>query len=247
MMAKQPDVVIDSKLVDSIPVKRVRWTAAYRLIPTRYPPIDLFERIADPKDWELLYQLEGLTNPRLREQAGEISLVPPPRRVSGPGASVVMAPFAHYSRSRPTRFADGTYGVYYAASKLETSLREVAFHMAIFYAATEDPPHDEDFRAYKGAIDGAFHDLRKGEWSRFLDPDVATYPHPNALGKQLRDAGSDGIVYPSVRHAKGQCIAAFWPDVVKIPEQTTHIALKWDGTRISAWFDYETEKWAKLE
>ena len=141
----------------------------------------------------------------------------------------------------------GTYGVYYAGNKFETALREVAFHMALFYDATSDSAHDEPFRTYKGAIDSTMHDLRKGDWSRFLDPDVANYAHSQELGRQLRDAGSNGVVYPSVRHTKGQCVGAFWPDVVGIPVQTKHIMLKWDGERISAWFDYETEKWKKLK
>jgi hypothetical protein len=235
---------VDRKLIESVPVARVRWSAAYRLVPSRWPPINVFERVAPPEDWERLYALEALTNPRLRDEAGDISLVPASRRVTGPGASIVMAPFTHASPERPTRFSDGTYGVYYAGNRFETALREVAFHMGVFYGSTGDPPHDEAYRTYKGAINAPLHDLRKGDWSLFLDPDIGTYPRPQELGRHLRDAGSNGVVYPSVRHGQGQCIGAFWPDVVGIPVQTKHIMLKWDGERISAWFDYETERWA---
>jgi hypothetical protein len=90
------------------------------------------------------------------------------------------------------------------------------------------------------------HDLRKGDWSDFLDPDPANYGRPQELGRLLRDSGSNGVVYPSVRHAGGECIGAFWPDVVQIPEQTKHVMLKWDGNKISSWFDYETERWEEL-
>jgi hypothetical protein len=245
-VARQPGPLIDLKLVAAVPARRVRWKLAYRLVPSRYPPIDVFERIADPDDWQRLYELESLTNPRLRQEAGEISLVPPSRRVTGPGASIVMAPFTHASPDRPTRFSAGTYGVYYAASKFETALREVAFHMGRFYGATGDGPHDEAYRTYAGAIDSVLHDIRHGDWARFLNPDPAHYRAPQELGRQLRDSGSNGIVYPSVRHAKGQCVGAFWPDVVAIPIQAKHIMLKWDGQRISAWFDYETEKWRTM-
>ncbi len=158
-----------------------------------------------------------------------------------------MAPFTHLSRDRGTRFSAGAYGVYYAGNKFETALREVAFHMGLFYGATNDGPHDESYRTYQGAIDSILHDLRKGNWSAFLDPDIASYGKSQELGKQLRDGGSDGVVYPSVRHPKGQCIGAFWPNVVHIPVQTKHIMLKWDGEKISAWFDYETGKWKKLQ
>ena len=246
-MARHPDLFIDPRIVEGIPTRRVRWKSASRVIPDRYPPsVDVFERIADANDWQLLTELEALTNPRLRQDAGEISLVPPSRRVTGPGATVVMAPFTHASPNRPSRFSAGTYGIYYAAMRFETALREVAFHMGRFYGSTNDAPHDETFRTYHGTIDSVLHDLTKGNWARVLDPDPVNYGPAQELGRQLRDARSNGIVYPSVRHRKGQCVGAFWPDVVGIPIQTKHIMLKWDGEKVSAWFDYETEKWRQL-
>jgi len=245
-VARQPDLFIDREAIEGIRTSRVRWRSAFRLVPSRFPPIDVFERIADPEDWEVLYELEALTNPRLRQQAGEISLVPPARRVTGPGATIVMAPFTHTSPERPSRFSAGSYGLYYAAMRFETALREVAFHMGVFYRSTGDGPHDEAYRGYAGMIDSVFHDLRTGDWSRFLDPDPANYGPSQELGRHLRDAGSNGVVYPSVRHARGQCVGAFWPDVIGIPKETRHIMLKWDGERVSAWFDYATEKWRRL-
>lgn len=240
-MARQPNPP-----TENIPTRRVRWKSAFRLVPSRFPPIDIFERIADRADWEHLYALEALTNQRLRQEAGEISLVPPERRVTGPGATIVMAPFTHASPLRPSRFSAGSYGLYYAASKFETALAEVAFHMGRFYAATNDGPHDAAYRTYVGAIDAVLHDLRRGDFARFLDPDPARYGPAQELGRQLRDTGSNGIVYPSVRDPKGQCVGAFWPDVVGIPVQGRHVMLKWDGERVSAWFDYEAEKWGRV-
>jgi hypothetical protein len=86
------------------PLTPLRWQPSYRVIPSRFPTIHLFERVASHEDWEDLYWLESLTNPRLREQVGEIDLVPSEDRVFGPGASVIMAPFTHLSplaRSAP--------------------------------------------------------------------------------------------------------------------------------------------------
>ena len=60
--------------------------------------------------------------------------MPPARRVTGPGATIVMAPFTHTSPERPSRFSAGSYGLYYAAMRFETALREarpsVVFHLA---------------------------------------------------------------------------------------------------------------------
>ena len=79
----------------SLPVVRVEWKPCWRIIPSRFPPIELFERVSDPGDLEAIYELESLTNPRLRDEVGDIRLVPPEDRVSGPGSSAIMAAFTH--------------------------------------------------------------------------------------------------------------------------------------------------------
>ena len=48
---------------------------SYRLIPSHFPPISLFENLLDPEDLETAYELEGLTNDRLQDEAGNIFLV----------------------------------------------------------------------------------------------------------------------------------------------------------------------------
>lgn len=225
----------------AVPSRRVTWKATWRLVPSRFPPIDLFERVAPREEWETLYALEALTNPRIRDEVGNIRLVPAERRVTGPGASVVMAPFTHASRSRPSRFTDGSFGIYYAARAFDTALLEVAFHMGRFHAATSDPPLTATYRAYKGSINKALHDIRGADHAHLLSPDPADYPRSQAFAKVLRDAGSNGLVYPSVRHPRGQCIAAFWPDVVAIPVQDRHVQMTWDGRRMAGWLEYRAE------
>ena len=230
--------------VAAIPTTRLRWSATYRLIQTRFPPIDLFERIAPREDWDALFALESLVNPRLRDEAGNIALVPVDRRVIGPGASYVMAPFTHISKDRTTRFTNGNFGAYYAAHTQETALREVAHHLARFYAATNDPPLKTDFRILQGKIDKTMHDIRGGSFAKYLSP--TSYTQSQLLASALRNADSNGIVYPSVRNDGGECFAAFWPDVVSIPIQAGHIALEWDGKRINRWFDFSANGWHDL-
>ncbi len=230
--------------IEAIPKRRIRWRKAYRIVSTRYPPIDVFERIAPRGDWEALASLEMLTNPRLRDETGDISLVPRARRVTGPGASIVMAPFTHVSPDRPTRFSNGAYGVYNAASRLETALREVVHHRTRFHTSTNDPPTDSDFRAYAGSIDSELHDISGGRWDACLEPD--DYAAAQSLGRRLRDAGSNGIVYPSVRHAGGNCVAAFWPDVVDIPRSDRMVRLRWNGRAISHWLEIGRDEWQQL-
>ena len=80
---------------EDVPLVPLRWAPTYRLVPSRFPPIDLFERVAAPEDLEVVFAVESLTNPRLRQEAGEIALVPRDERVSGPGTSPIMAAFTH--------------------------------------------------------------------------------------------------------------------------------------------------------
>jgi hypothetical protein len=227
------------------PVRRVRWHEAHRILPSRYPPIQLFERLSDdPAEWEMLAEIESLTNPRIRDEIGEIRLVPVAERVSEPGASWVMAPFTHVN-PQGSRFSDGSFGVYYAARELATAIAETAFHMGRFYAATADPPHAEAMRVLIGRLDASFHDLR-GDivWTPALDGQ--DYTASRALGRRLRQGGSNGIVYPSVRRAGGQCVGAFRAKAVGLPIQERHLQYLWDGQRISRYFDYVLDRWIAL-
>ena len=115
-----------------MPTCRVDWPQAWRVIASRYPPITLFERLTpDPAVWDALVALEQLTNPRVRDEIGNIALVPPDERVTGPGASTVMASFTLLN-PKGSRFSDGSFGVYYAAAALETAIAETAFHFEAF-------------------------------------------------------------------------------------------------------------------
>ena len=98
-----------------IPKTQVEWRPCFRIVPSRFPPIRLFEDVADPQDLEAVYQLEAMTNDRLREEVGDISLVAPEDRVSGPGTTPIMAAFTHLN-PEGDRFTNGGYGVFYASS-----------------------------------------------------------------------------------------------------------------------------------
>jgi hypothetical protein len=214
---------------DTPALTRVTWPKAYRLIRSIHPPIDLFEDIADPRDWEALASAESKTNPRLWDHLGRLDLVPPERRVSGPGASYLMAPFVHVSHDRPGRFTDGSFGIYSAGNAEEVAIREVAHHHGRAMAASaEVPGWTSQFRMLVNRLDLDLHDARP--FDRFHDPDE--YQAPQALGRQLRRAGSNGIVYRSVRHADGECAAIFWPDLIPVPVQADHFDYHWDGEKV---------------
>jgi len=229
------------------PTRHVAWPQAWRIIASRYPPIDLFERVSDdPRVWDALIELEQLTNPRLRDEVGEISLVPPERRVAGTNASWVMAAFTHINR-RGSRFSNGKFGVYYAAEALDTAIAETVYHFGQFAADAGDPPRREDMRVLVGSVDRTFEDiaaLPEDVKAGLLDP--LSYAQSQPYAVERHDAGSDGFVYPSVRHVGGECIAAFWPDTVGLPVQERHLQYEWDGARVRRYFDYSRDVWIDL-
>jgi len=223
----------------SIPVRATLWKPCYRLIPSRYPTVGLYDRIADPADLDVVFAIEALTNPRIRDEIGQLQLVPPDERVSGPGATPVMAAFTHLNPDG-SRFSDGTYGVYYAAQSLETAIAEVSHHRALFLAYTREPEIDVDMRVITATLDAKLHDLRRlgtaGE--PLFDPDA--YGAGQALGRELRALGSWGVQYPSVRHAGGLCVGVFRPRALRHARSGAHIALHWDGARITHWYEKRT-------
>ncbi len=228
-------------------LRRVRWPEATRIIASRHPPIDLFERVStDPAVWEALIAAETLVNPRVRDELGEIHLVPPADRVSGPGASYVMAAFTHLN-PKGSRFSDGSYGVYYAGRDFRTALRETAWHFARFATDSRDGPRYEDMRVLVGRIEARLHDvasLPPALGATILDPD--SYGASRAFAAALREAGSPGLVYPSVRDPGGRCAAVFRPTVIGLPRQTRHLKYHWDGRRVGRYFDYATERWQSV-
>ncbi len=231
-------------LAARIPVSGTFWRPSYRLIPSRFPTVGLYDRIADPADLDVVFAIEGLTNPRIRDEIGQIQLVPAEERVSGPGSTPIMAAFTHLN-PEGSRFSDGSYGVYYAAQALETAVAEVSHHRAVFLARTHEPSIDVDMRVILATVEAPLHDLRNlddvlapespGAAADIFDPD--SYRAPQLLGSVLRKAGSWGVQFPSVRHPGGLCVGIFRPKALRPGKPGAHIGLHWDGQRISHWYE----------
>ena len=220
----------------------VHWPVSHRIIRTIYPPVDLFEDIADPADWELLASAEAKTNPRVLDAIGDLGLVPLKRRVSGPGASLVMGAFTHASRDRPGRFSDGAFGVWYCGDRFEVALAETAHHFERFMRATNESPAEADYRELVCAVRGFMADgsdpslLLPGDWLP-----------GQAFGRAARRDGADGVVYPSVRYPAGQALAVFWPDCLTLPViQARQFRYTWDGRRMARYLVHGERAWVPL-
>ena len=194
--------------IAALPTCRVS-DQVYRVISSRYPQISLFERVSGPDHWEVLYAVESLTNLRLRDEVGDIRLVAPEDRVYGDGASWIMAAFTHPPvDGRGGRF-NKDFGIYYCSADEAVAVAESAYHRARFLRDS----HIEQLmlemrmiRALLGPVD--LHDLRHLEGDTIYDPD--NYTEAQQLGHALREAGSYGVHYRSVR-ANGECFGVMRP------------------------------------
>ena len=212
----------------------VEWRKSARIVPSRYPPAGVFDRVADAGDLEAVLAVEGLTNARLRDELGEIRLVPEEDRISGAGTTPIMSAFTHPNPDG-SRFSDGSFGVYYAGESLETAIAESRFHRERFLSYSSEPPIRLQMRTYYARVGGDFHDLRGTQKSHpeWFNPDPARYGASQALGAALKAGGSNGVVYRSVRRPAGECLAVFRPRRVSPVTQGPHFEYIWNGRVIA--------------
>lgn len=219
-----------------ISTSRVRWKPCYRIVASRFPPISLFEDVADPADLEAVYLIEAMTNDRLREEVGDLTLVPPEDRISGPGTSAIMAAFTHLNPDG-SRFSDGSFGAFYAARTVETAVAETRYHRARFMTFTKEPAQELDMRVYAVDLDASLHDIRALRETRPEFYALDSYGASQGLALELRHIGSNGILYESVRYAGGECAAVFRPRLLTKCRQERHLCYVWNGREIATVYE----------
>ena len=212
----------------------ITWKPSWRIVSSLFPPRGLFDRVSTPEDLETVLEIEGLTNDRLRNEIGELELVPKEDRIYGAGTTPIMAAFTHLNPAG-SRFTDGSYGVYYAGRSIDTAIAETRFHKERFLRATKEKALEVDMRSYASGVDAEFHDIRGQQAERpdIYDPDPDRYGPGQVLAKSLRLDGSNGIVYDSVRDKGGECVSVFRPRLLSPAVQGHHFCYVWDGSAIS--------------
>lgn len=199
----------------------------HRMVPSRFPPVGLFDSARNEDELRMLAELEGLTNDRLRQQIGQLSLVAPADAMYGPGCTPIMAAFCHPAASR---FTDGSFGVYYAALEVETAIAETRFHRERFLAQAAIPEEVLEMRCYTTTLAEPMSRL-PDDAAALLDPD--SYRASQPFGADARAQGCWGLFYPSVRQTPdGRCVAVFRPRALRPVMQATHYRYFWNGERI---------------
>lgn len=217
-----------------VPVTPIGWSHSSRLVPARFQAADCFERLLEddePSQGEALLRLAELT---ATAGAGDLRLMDPTQVLFGPGAGWINASF---TVPRPARFSTARQGAFYVAEQIGTALAEVRHHLERDYrreGITETM--DLDYRALTVRVQGDLHDLRgrsktRPPGSSLYDPD--SYAASQAFAATLREAGSHGVAYDSVRHPGGACAAVFDPNLLRSCRHDTYLAFRWDGKAVT--------------
>lgn len=209
-------------------VTHLDWHPAFRIIPSIYPPVDVYADVVQPGDRDAILALESATNPRILTQAGELSLVRPEERLAGEESVPVMAAFTH---TKASRFSDGAYGVYYAAHDQDTAIAETAYHRLRFMTDAGLQSEIVHMRVYSARIRGAYDDIRKKtRRSRLYDPNDYAYSqrYARALFEKNR---VDGIAFRSVRRWEGECLAVFRPRCISNLRVERHLQYRFEDGR----------------
>lgn len=219
-------------MLDGLTITRDALSRTVRLVTTARLRESVLLGLVGAEDLEALAEIEGATSNRLVAQARGAGEVQSYELVYGvPHANFINAAFSYAKPREPNRFNSADRGAWYAGLELETSLAEVRHHLTEMLAATGVFEAVVEYAELYASFAGEFLDLRSHPDLTALDPNKAIgYPAGNALADAARAKGLNGIIYPSVRHSGGTCIAALFPHAVQSVAQGDVYRMSWRGS-----------------
>lgn len=220
-------------------VRLVRRNDTHRLIPSKYGDggggeggeggESVLARIAgDDAHLRDLFDLDDATNERLLAENDRLPGLGIHELVFGvPYYRIVNAAFAH-AHPLGSRFNGPDRGAWYAAFELQTAQAEVAFHKWVELSEVGWLKEELAYDDYLADFSAELHDIRNDE--RFKDCLAEeSYVASQALAEDLLEAGSLGIVYPSVRRRRGTCLVCFRPPLVMNVRRAARYVFRWEG------------------
>src|SRR5690606_32177521 len=213
------------------PMSLVRQLDTVRLLPSRFadqedsvlsPLAEGADHLAD------LFTLDNATNQRLRAERGGLAGIGIDELVFGvPNFRIVNAAFT-YPSPDGSRFNTGERGAWYCDFDVHTANAEIVL---LFKVETADSVYCHDnvgYQALHANYSAEFTDLRDAPlYAGCLDP--FSYVTSQELAQRLLDAGSMGVVYPSVRRPAGTNLACFRPALVGNVRRGPAYSLTWSG------------------
>lgn len=198
------------------------------LIPTQFPTISLYAEVAAESDYDALYELESLTNPRIIQEKRIKAMQK--SATSAQLQNFNLAPMA-YPNPDGTTYFDGSQpsAEFFGSEALALTVSILKREQFLRDAAM--PAQTVDVRMLKRQV--------KGRFARVPCPKGVAQSNLHGIGQEIA-ANDDfqGVVYPSAimdGHfvygvIDGRCLEPAY--------QTNHYAFYWDGAKIAKIGDY---------
>ena len=204
----------------------------FTLIPSRFPTIDVFARVANDRS-HALAEIESLTNPRLRERD---RLMNGAQVVDGNGPLLQNwnhAPFT-YPNPDGTRFFDADRPALELAADMQTALAISIRKREMFLSKTGEAPIGLEMRELSRQVRGRFVDGR--DWDPELD-----LAERRRRGRQIAEAGFDGLLFRPAERPSGLCVSVLRGDVLERAVQRDHFKFVWDGSRVRTVYSFASD------
>ena len=197
---------------------------SFRLIPSRFPPVGLFDSVATAADAEAVMDLVGWTNDRL--VVDRIARLPKPQWVFGrANSSIIMASFLHCAPDG-MRFNGPELGAWYAAKEIETAIAEVAHHLRRETIARREVSMSRTYRTYSAELIGSDYLDIRGRHRDLADVYRSdSYHASQAFGESVRSSGQSGLIFDSLRRRNGTSMVCFIPTSVTKVVQSDHFKI----------------------
>lgn len=207
----------------------------YLLIPSRFPPVPLYRRIAGGRDDEVAAVAE-LHNPRVKEKQRLLGQ----REVTVDDTSPRFqnwnhAPFA-YSNPEGSWFFDRFVRCLEMSQDKQTALAASVAKRELFLSRTSEAPIGLDMRMLSRKVSGSFLDLRA------VSVELSQSDR-RKLGKLLwaraKTEGLSGVLFRSIERPSGTRICVLDGDVLDRAIQGEHFRYSWDGEKVSSLYAFD--------
>jgi hypothetical protein len=200
----------------------------FRNIVTLRRSVDVFsDLVEDPGELKFLIDLELATKPT-RALPPIVERPFEEAQIYSPMAAAIAWPFDHPTQSR---FSNGSFGVWYGARALATTIHETVYHFrqnTLSSEAVGSSPIIQERRVHLVHCSAMLVDLRARceREPRLLDPD--DYSYCQSLGGQLHAAAQPGILSRSARDPTGEVIGVFNDTALSNPRDVCYYTYSLD-------------------
>ena len=194
---------------------------------------DLFDDLSEnPEDWPVAQRYEAAAKPH-----NHISVAPVIDRPfeEAEWYAAIEFPFRHWTASR---YSDGSFGIWYGADTVETSVHETVYHWRSrllrdagfeqMVIAGERESITGDRVIYGVRCDAALVDLRPrvASFPALVDPENYRFTQP--IGARLKMEGHPGLATRSAR-CEGDVYAVLNPNVLSGPKIQSYLTYQLTG------------------